>query len=63
MTELQEHIFAHELLDTAKRMALITNDLHDRQAATVAILVHALMLATPGLSQEGRQRLFLKEEK
>ena len=63
MTELQEHMFAHELLDTAKRMAFITNEPHDRQAATVAILVHALILATPELSQDCRQRLFLKDEK
>ena len=63
MTELQQTLFAQELLDTAQRMAFITNEPHDRQAATMAILVHALMLATPELSQEGRQRLFLKEEK
>lgn len=63
MTELQQTLFAQELLDTAQRMAFITNEPHDRQAATTAILVHALMLATPELSQEDRQRLFLKEEK
>jgi hypothetical protein len=63
MTELQETLFSQELLGTSKRMAFITNEPHDRQAATVAILVHALLLATPELSQEGRQRLFMKEGK
>ena len=63
MTELQQKLFAHDLLDTAQRFAFITNEPHDRQAATVAILVHALILATPELSEEGRQRLFMKEEK
>jgi len=61
MTELQQSYFSREVLDKAQRMAFITNEPHDRQAATVAILVHALMLATPGLSQDGRQRLFMKE--
>lgn len=61
MTESQELLFAQRILASAHQMARIACD--DREpddvpAATAAILMHALELATPELSPDGRARLF-----
>ena len=63
MTETQEQFFAQELLAFAKRMAFCSNGHpEDQSAATAAILMHALTLATPDLSAERRAGLFLENE-
>lgn len=62
MTESQQQLFAEELHATAVRMAFITSNQEDRQAATMAILAHAFTLSTPHLSDIGRARIFKGEE-
>ena len=62
MTEAQEILFAQRILQSAQQMANITANEEDRSAATAAILVHALELATPELTGERRASLFLSEE-
>lgn len=62
MTETQELVFAYALLDEATMAAFITDQPGDREAARTAILVQAIILSTPELSNEGRARLFLGEE-
>jgi len=62
MTETQELVFANALLDEATMAAFVTDQPGDREAARTAILVQALILSTPELTDSGRQRLFMKEE-
>jgi hypothetical protein len=62
MTETQQHLFARWIFEQAQIMAFPTNQPEDREAATMAILVEALTLATPSLSAERRSGLFLENE-
>ena len=58
MNEAQELLFAQRILASAHQMAWIACHQDDVHASTAAILMHALELATPELSPEGRARLF-----
>lgn len=62
MTESQEQLFARWTLEQVQQMAMCTDVKEDRGAATVAILVQAIILATPDLSAERRAGLFLENE-
>lgn len=62
MTDTQEQFFAQELLAFAKRMAFCSSTPEDQSAATAAILMQALIFATPDLSAERRAGLFLENE-
>lgn len=62
MTDTQEQFFAQELLAFAKRMAFCSSTPEDQSAATAAILMQALIIATPDLSAERRSGLFLENE-
>jgi len=53
---------AKRTLEEARWHALRNVDRCDDDAATVAILVRALELATPGLSDDRRAGLFLRGE-
>ena len=63
MTEYQESCAAKFVLEMAQDYAInIVDDVQDHAAATAAILVRALELATPDLSPQRRASLFLQEE-
>lgn len=62
MNETQETLFAQRILASAHQMAWISADPDDVDAATSAIIMHALELATPNFTPEQRARLFLEEE-
>lgn len=63
MNDTQERRAAQLVLELAGYwgMTLSANE-QDHDAATAAILMHALELATPDLSAEQRARIFMEEE-
>lgn len=62
MNDDQELVIAKWLLELARDCAGVTSKKQDVEAATAAILMRALELATPDLSAEQRARLFQGEE-
>jgi hypothetical protein len=61
MIETQERAAAHDVLALAIRKAHLIAGPGDLQAQTLAILMEALILSTPGLSADRRSRLFLED--
>ena len=62
MNETQNLLFATSVLEKVHLAAFVSAHPEDRKAAEVAILVQALILATPGLSPARRAGLFLGDE-
>lgn len=62
MTENEESIFARHVHSHAFMFGQLEQEPEDRQAATMAILVQALILSTQDLSAERRAGLFLTKE-
>ena len=63
MNDDQELILASNLFQNAESYAtMVCENEEDIEAATAAILMRALELATPNFTPEQRSRLFMEEE-